>query len=301
MDQSEIIEILNRHVFNEDKIALITAIAKNPDRFVGVFPSTTPRLKVLQNLLQSREIRFGDAMEEIVALLLGEMGYKNLDKRFLSSEDEDLSADQYFCSADQVNFYLMEQKVRDDHDSTKKRGQVENFRKKLVYLKALHGNSLIGIMYFMDPSLRKNKRYYEATLDKLREDLQIPIYLFYDGEIFPYLQGNQQSWDLLLSSLYAWRKTVPEQIYLNYDAEPEKTLAELSEIPGGIWYKLIANNALWEGGVIQALFPNGTTLRLLEAGFRQNGGRKLRAGRSSISFLQLAALLQMQLDKYYPR
>ena len=94
--------------------------AKNPDRFVGVFRSTTPRLKLLQNLLQSREIRFGDAMEEIIAILLSEMGFVNQDKRFLTSEDDDLSADQYFCSSDKTRFYLMEQKVRDDHDSTKK-------------------------------------------------------------------------------------------------------------------------------------------------------------------------------------
>jgi len=66
MDQSKIIEVLNRHVFSQEKAALLQSIAKYPDRFVGVFRSTTPRLKLLQNLLQSREIRFGDALEEII-------------------------------------------------------------------------------------------------------------------------------------------------------------------------------------------------------------------------------------------
>src|SRR5260221_349845 len=38
-------EILNRHVFNEAKSRLLKSIADNPDRFVGGFRSTTPRLK----------------------------------------------------------------------------------------------------------------------------------------------------------------------------------------------------------------------------------------------------------------
>src|SRR5260221_5308343 len=138
MDQNEIIEILNRHVFSQEKVTLLQAIAKYPDRFVGVFRSTTPRLKLLQNLLQSREIRFGDAMEEVITLFLEEMGFINLDKRFLTAEDDTLACDQYFCLDNRSQFYLMEQKVRDDHDSAKKRGQITNFDKKLRHLYTQH-------------------------------------------------------------------------------------------------------------------------------------------------------------------
>ena len=70
MESSQIEEILNRHVFDEAKASLLKSIAKNPDRFVGIFRSTTPQLKLLQNLLQSREIRFGDAMEIVSDQLL---------------------------------------------------------------------------------------------------------------------------------------------------------------------------------------------------------------------------------------
>jgi len=164
MDQSEIIEILDRHIFDKDKAALVEAIAENPYRFVGLFRSTPPRLKLLQNLLQSREIRFGDAMEEIITKQLAELGYINLDKRLLTPDGAKLSCDQRFCLSDQSQFFLVEQKIRDDHDSSKKEGQIRNLYKKLVHLKSLHGKTLVGIMYFIDPTLRKNEGYYRSQL-----------------------------------------------------------------------------------------------------------------------------------------
>ena len=299
MDQSRIAEILNRHVFEKDKVALIEAIAKNPDRFVGIFRSTTSGLKLLQNLLQSREIRFGDALEEIVSALIEDMGFINLDRQ---SEDGDLVFDQFFRSRDRTQYYLVEQKVRDDHDSTKKRGQIDNFRKKLSYLKSKHGESLTGIMYFIDPSMHKNERYYQEKINELRNKLKIPIYLFYNGEFFEHFEGHSQTWDLVLSGLQNWRETIPGQITLDYDANPEQTLAELRSVSVGVWRKLIANDVLWEGGVITTLFPNGATLRRLESSFREQDTSKVKgsAGRYSTKTQQLADLLEQRIMKYYP-
>ncbi len=299
MDQNKIIEILNRHVFNEDRAALIQAIASNPDRFVGVFRSTTPRLKILQYLLQSREIRFGDAMEEVVAVLLEEMGFVNLPKNLLTAEEDELACDQYFTTVDRRQFYLMEQKVRDDHDSTKKRGQTVNFRKKLIHLQAMHGDLLVGIMYFIDPSLHKNEGFYQEEIAALQGELGIPIYLFYNGELFQHLEGHTRNWELLVSSLQTWRDTVPEQIVLDYDADPDRTLAELGQIAGSVWHKLIVHEALWSGGVIKTLFPNGRTLRQLQNMFRQAGMKKYRVGKANSTYSQLADLLEHQIDRFY--
>ena len=300
MDQEKIIEILNRHVFNEDKAALIQAIATNPDRFVGVFRSTTPHLKLLQYVLQSREIRFGDAMEEIIAALLAKMGFVNLPKNLITREGEELTCDQYFTTANRNPFYLMEQKVRDDHDSTKKRGQAANFRRKLIHLRAIHGDSLVGIVYFIDPSLHKNESFYRDEIEALQDELGITVYLLYNGEFFQHLEGHTRNWDLLVSSLQAWRDIVPEHISLDYDADPGTTLAELSPITGGVWRKLIVNDALWSGGVVKTLFPNGRTLRGLQNLFLQTGAARFRVGRTSSTYSQLADLLKHQIDRFYP-
>jgi hypothetical protein len=299
MDQNDIIEILNRHVFSEEKAALLEAMAKRPDRFVGIFRSTTPRLKLLQNVLQSREIRFGDALEEIISKLILAMGFVGLEKRFHTEDEDNLSCDQYFCIPDQRRYYLIEQKIRDDHDSTKKRGQIENFRKKLLYLKAKHGESLTGIMYFIDPALRKNEGYYEKAIDSLKGELGIPIFLFYNGELFQHLQGNTQVWDLLFNSLQVWRKTVPEQITLNYDLDSTLAVSEIESLPGAIWYKLISTAVLWENGVLQALFPSGETLRLLADRFRAIGAQRISGGRGKITYQQLSGMLQIRLSQFY--
>ena len=84
MDNEQLEKILNKHVFSEAKPSLVKNIADHPERFTGVFRSTTPQLKIVQNLLQSREIRFGDAMEEVMAILFQEMGFSLLPKLFVS-------------------------------------------------------------------------------------------------------------------------------------------------------------------------------------------------------------------------
>jgi hypothetical protein len=228
------------------------------------------------------------------------MQYINLDKRFLTAKNEKLACDQYFCARDHQLYYLMEQKVRDDHDSTKKRRQIVNFRAKLVHLKVIHGKSLTGIMYFIDPALHKNTGYYQQEVIALRQELEIPIHLFYNGELFQFLQGHTETWDFLVNSLNFWRVSVPEKIELDYDADSSKTIAELTAISGSIWYKRITNDALWTSGVIASLFATGETLRHFEGVLRQKGEQRFQSGKDSITFQFLADLLKQRLLVYYP-
>jgi hypothetical protein len=298
MHQNEIISILNKHVFNQEKSTLLKAIAESPDRFVGIFRSNGPRLKLLQNLLQSREIRFGDALEEVMSALIASMGFEMLEKR-LKLANEDLYCDQYFCTQDQKHYYLIEQKVRDDHDSTKKRGQIDNFRSKLSYLKALHGTTLTGIMYFIDPSLHKNENYYLQELKQVEQEIGVAVSLCYNGQLFQQLEGHTQTWILLLNSLQTWRKTIPDQIELNYDLYPHETCKEVIEIAPKVWHKISTTEALWESEVIQTLFPTGETLILLLAEFDRLNQLSPKTLRSKPSYAQLAKLLQEKLVHYY--
>ncbi len=124
--------ILNKHIFEGEKKELLRRIADNPERFIGLFRPTKPGAKILQHLLQSHEIRMGDALEEIIEEILKDVGFKVLSKSMVNEEGEQLSLDQYFT--DGRIYYFIEQKVRDDHDSTKKRGQISNFETKLEIL-----------------------------------------------------------------------------------------------------------------------------------------------------------------------
>ncbi len=132
MDYSQVATILNRHIFDGDKTALLKNLADYPERFLGLFRPTKPKAKLLQNLLQSHEIRFGDAIEELLRVYLIDLGYHVLPSNLQTSSGENLSVDQYFTDGN--TYYFVEQKIRDDHDSTKKRGQVRNFESKLEIL-----------------------------------------------------------------------------------------------------------------------------------------------------------------------
>ena len=130
LNRSNLFDILNGHVFNNAKSDLVSSVSDNPDRFIGIFRSTTPRLKLVQNILQSREIRFGDALEKVMQQLFLEIGLVPLAKSFLSLEQDKFSCDHYLVNEKTGICYLIEQKMRDDHDSTKKRGQWNNFQEK---------------------------------------------------------------------------------------------------------------------------------------------------------------------------
>lgn len=67
--------ILNNKIFEKSKSDLLKKISEYPDRYVGLFRPTKPKAKILQNLLQSNEIRFGDATQKLFEEYFIELGY----------------------------------------------------------------------------------------------------------------------------------------------------------------------------------------------------------------------------------
>ena len=123
LEYDEFVDELKRTVYKNEKADLINKVASNPDRYIGIFRPTTPKLKLIQNITQSHEISFGDFVEDIITVYLGKY-YKNLPKR-ATYKGEAILFDQLFEYNNKI--FMIEQKMRDDHDSTKKRGQFENF------------------------------------------------------------------------------------------------------------------------------------------------------------------------------
>ena len=119
--------IFDEKIFAKSKPDLLKKVAEYPDRYVGLFRPTKPEAKLLQNLLQSNEIRFGDAFEVAIKQYFINEGWQPLPQKITSKEGDALDIDQLLIKDDKVLF--IEQKVRDDHDSTKKRGQISNFER----------------------------------------------------------------------------------------------------------------------------------------------------------------------------
>jgi len=292
MNYNKFCTILNKHIFEGEKKELLRKLAERPERFVGLFRPTKPGAKVLQHLLQSHEIRFGDAMEELISEFLKDWGFKVLPKIIIpdpSNPRKKLDIDQYFT--DNKMHFFIEQKVRDDHDSTKKRGQINNFETKLEFLYRKHGQNLIGIMYFIDPDLVKNKNYYIEELNKMADTYGVELYLLYGQELFEFF-NKLSAWDDLLSWLTQWKESLPELPEINFDSDPEDSFNEIKDLEIRFWRKILENEKLWEEGIMLTIFRNGDTLRMICDLFSKKSER---------AYKRLAEMIEEKLERYYEK
>ena len=272
MQYTKFKNIFNETIFEESKAVLIEKIAKYPNRYIGLFRPTKPKAKILQNLLQSHEIRFGDAFEEIIEEYLKEFGYEILNKRFINDDKDELNLDQ--CFKDKNTTYFIEQKIRDDHDSTKKRGQTGNFEKKLNEMVNKYGEkNLVGIFYFIDPDLQKNKNFYKTELEKMARDYGVKIYLFYGVELFDFLQ-QEKTWSEILKYLEQWKKEIPDFPETNFDIDVESSFEEIKSLSPALYRKLFQDDIIFNE-IILTVFPEKKTLRLLLDYFKGKSSEKI--------------------------
>ena len=251
MEYNQFVEVFERRIFANSYSKLLTSLATSPDRFVGIFRSSKPLHKLSQNLSQSREIRFGDAFEEVIELYLSNNGFSIKNKNLTSRIT--LKVDQYFERNDHV--YFAEQKIRDDHDSTKKRGQMDNFLEKEYVIDYKNpGKTCKGYFYFIDSSLKKNKNYYR---DRLREESMMNSELCYGSEFFDSI-GMSNEWNEIVTHLTVWRKNLPDTLNLNFDSV-EEAFGEASGLPPSIWKKLFSREEIIQE-IFPIIFPDGTLL-----------------------------------------
>lgn len=258
---------LQGRVFGDDlNYEILRTTLQNPERYIGLFRVTNAKTKLIQNLTQSCEIKFGDFLEEIFTQYIAEMGYKNLSKKIGCDEDGNtLNADQVF-SKDGI-IYLIEQKVRDDHDSTKKRGQYLNFIKKIRALKKQYPQQkIVAGMWFVDDGQVKNKRFYEESIDANTDDL-VTLHLWYGKEIFNRFFQRMDIWDEWITHLKQHKSERSQDILSvpDFDSSPEIRLAleKLKEREPRLLKKLFSELSKYQE-LRKELFPTGKNLKGLE-------------------------------------
>ncbi len=266
--------ILERKIFSDTRCQLLQKIADYPDRYVGLFRPTTPKGKILQNLTQSHEIRFGDALEEIIARYFLASGYTPLPKGVDLEEGEGkrqrLEIDQLFRKGEIVLF--VEQKVRDDHDSTKKRGQIQNFEKKVAFLCAQYPRARIeAVFYFIDPSLRKNQKFYSEEVQRISSQYDIKAHLFYGEELFACYEI--EGWKEIVAYLKRWKANLPDLPEINFDLAIEETFEEIKELPPRVFIRLFSNDEVFNQ-IVLTLSPERKLLRRLLRFFQDNATQK---------------------------
>jgi len=83
--------IFDEKIFAQSKADLLKKVAEYPDRYVGLFRPSKPEAKLLQNLLQSNEIRFGDAFEVTIKQYFIDKGWQFLPQKITSKEGDTLN------------------------------------------------------------------------------------------------------------------------------------------------------------------------------------------------------------------
>ena len=251
----------NRKIFENSRLNLLTKLAKYPERYTGIFRSTQPKDKLIQNISQSHEINFGDAMELLIEDIFCLYDYITLEKKYTISNGETLSYDQLFSLDNRIIF--IEQKVRDDHDSTKKRGQVENFVKKLEHLINLgyKNENVTSYMYFIDDAFKKNKKYYDSQMIELSND-GFDCKAVYGEELFE-KENIAEAWsDGVVAFLKLWRESLPGTPELNFDLSSDAAFNELKLLDVAVFIKLLKNVEIVET-YFPLIFPKKVTLQLL--------------------------------------
>lgn len=257
--------LLNQHIgiYNEDFVyRLLINVIENPTRYTGIFRTTNAKTKLIQNVTQSQEIKFGDFMENIITDYITYMGYENLPKNIGYDEDgNNLSADQFF----QLNntIYLIEQKIRDDHDSSKKRGQFLNFQKKIRLLREKYpDNPIKAIMWFIDPSLTKNRNFYVEQVSSERNSLT-DVDVKYGGSLFSDIFNRKDVWDEICSHLLKNKQERSNDLLVIPDFDTSKdvknAVLKLKKEQPRLYNKLISDHPNYKS-LRNELFPNGTTL-----------------------------------------
>jgi Holliday junction resolvase-like predicted endonuclease len=270
MQYNQFKQIFNETIFEKSKADLLEKIASDISSWNSdLLQPTISKAKILQNLLQSHEIRFGDAFEHAIEQYLELKGCEILQKRFTLANNDVLDIDQCFKKGNKV--YFIEQKVRDDHDSTKKRGQIDNFEKKLdLMLSKYPENELVGIFYFIDPDLVKNRNFYTTELAQMTTDYGVETQIYYGKPLFDYLDYSD-IWTEVLEYLGKWRKEIPDLPEINFDLDSKHTFEEIKDLKPIVFRKLLENNEIFNE-IILTLFPKKTTLKLLLKYFSKKEG-----------------------------
>lgn len=242
--------IFNSAIFGKPKPDLLKNIANHPNRYVGIFRPSLTKTKILQNLLQSYEIKFGDVFETLITKYLEVKNFENINEELEDNEGE-LKPDQMFLKNNIL--YFVEQKIRDDHDSTKKRGQVKNFIRKAVAInKKYKDKEIHGFFYFIDDSFTKNKNFYRDELEKESNRLKIPLKLSYGEKFFDALQISE-CWKEILNYLTRWKKELPALPEVNFDKNPTQSFKEIKILEPKIFNKLFSNEKLDK--LLLVIFP----------------------------------------------
>ena len=270
LEYSVFLRELNDIMFKGNSEALLTQIANMSDIHIDIFKLTALKTNLIQNILQLYEIKFYMALEGIVQKYFNILGFTVLPNHLVTKETIYCAS----CDMQQIvkkrnTIYLIEQKIRDDHDSTKKVGQFTNFEAKYFEISNKYKDSeVIPIMWFIDASLRKNKNYYLEQMEKMSSFYDCSPRLYYGQEMFSKSENGISDfpidmWNEIVEYLKLWKKNLPDMPEVNFDLNSEQVFLEIRDLSPCVYRKLFENEDIKQQ-ILPIIFGKGIVLEKLK-------------------------------------
>lgn len=163
-------EKLFREILTSEPEDFLLKVCKNYKRIGTNFQVVSFEDKLKQYHSTSMGILLGNALEVIIREYLVDKGAILLPEDYVRG----MKCDQIFSFCGKI--VLIEQKIRDDHDSTKKRGQVLNYVSKKDQINEIN-EEVKSTMWFIDPFFQKNQKFYREEIgDELLYGEEIELF-----------------------------------------------------------------------------------------------------------------------------
>lgn len=176
-------------------------------------------MQIIGYISSTIKIRYGDYLEEVINQFLKENGALLLNETTIDAQlnhcvdhllRKKSKCDLLFKWNETI--YVGEIKTRDNHDSTKKSGQINNLIKKYRNLSRHYGGQIVAVLFFIDEKMHKNKSFYQQTLTK-----QLGLnnaFIYYGDQFFKKLKLLKQ-WNDLKNLLKAFNDEIKNKRLIN--------------------------------------------------------------------------------------
>ncbi|MGL5732517.1 MAG: hypothetical protein ACRCXE_00365 [Metamycoplasmataceae bacterium] len=195
MTKNDIKAIFDKHFDSLDKYLVDKVIKKYSETFNITYNVPLPvKTKIEGTILQTCNIRYGDFLEDVINIFL--------EKNYIIINKESKNKNYDLLFEDSGVIYVGEIKIRDNHDSTKKRGQLENLTKKVKEQKTKNLNKkIVALFYFIDPNQRKNGSWYSNELQNLKNDKLVDDFIICYGDDL-YIKFNlKEEWEKIVEMI----------------------------------------------------------------------------------------------------
>lgn len=256
---------------------IIDKMITKPKLLTGFKKINTFSLRMYASFGQANNIKYGTVLENYFNKYLEEMGWKMLERDYTLTDEE---KQRYQNDSNRVNVDLVakhedtiifiEQKILDNHDSTKKTGQLRNFQEKATVIQRTYPSyDIYGFEWFIDDTQVKNGSNWQTHNEEFEiehPEYKNKLFVVYGTGLEDKLSeitdidhsGMLTSFDTFMKNWHlSHGKDLPE---LEFDKYPMDVVERLKLYSYKKVYDMLTNEELREQ-IHPIIFPNNQVYR----------------------------------------